>query len=165
MHQPKKFGIIGINPSTITKWNFANDDWSCCKATNDLMLGEKLATRIETKDGSFVFDFEGVYDKLVPQKKIRYKVTDGRSVSTLFEDLNGKTKVTNVFDAESCNPADIQRAGWQANLDNFKKYTENNQPIIPSHKSYGFFIYTFLHQINFGYIYSIFPFTSFKILG
>lgn len=111
-------------PEHITKWNFADDSWHCPSATNDLRVGGKYSARMEAKDKSFGFDFEAVYDEIVAQKKITYTMTDGRKATTLFEDQNGKTKVITTFDAESENSVDMQRDGWQAILDNFKKYTE-----------------------------------------
>ena len=111
-------------PEHITKWNFASDDWHCPSAENDLRPGGRYKTRMEAKDGSFGFDFEATYDEVINQKKIVYTLDDGRKVDTDFESLDGKTKVTTVFDAESENSVDMQRDGWQAILNNFKKYTE-----------------------------------------
>ena len=113
-------------PEHITKWNFASDDWHCPKAENDLRVGGKLKSRMEAKDGSFGFDFEAIYDEVINHKKISYNLTDGRQVITVFENQNGKTKVTTTFDAETQNSIELQRNGWQAILDNFKKYVESN---------------------------------------
>jgi uncharacterized protein YndB with AHSA1/START domain len=113
-------------PEHITKWNFASDDWHCPKAENDLRVGGKLKSRMEAKDGSFGFDFEAIYDEVINHKKISYNLTDGRQVITAFENQNGKTKVTTTFDAETQNSIELQRNGWQAILDNFKKYVESN---------------------------------------
>lgn len=71
---------------------------------------------METKDGSFGFDFEAIYDEVIDQKKITYTMSDGRQATTDFEHRDNKTKVTTTFDAENENPADIQREGWQAIL-------------------------------------------------
>ena len=113
-------------PEHITKWNFASDDWHCPKAENDLRVGGKLKSRMEAKDGSFGFDFEAIYDEVINHKKISYNLTDGRQVITVFENQNGKTTVTTTFDAETQNSVELQRNGWQAILDNFKKYVESN---------------------------------------
>ncbi len=110
----------------ITQWNFASDDWCCPSAENDLRVGGKLQSRMEAKDGSFGFDFEGTYTQVVPQKKIAYTLEDGRCVTTQFEDNGNKTKITTTFDAESENPIEMQKGGWQAILNNFKKHTEEN---------------------------------------
>ena len=113
-------------PKHITNWNFASDDWHCPNAENCLRLGGKLKSRMEAKDGSFGFDFEGIYDEVIDHKKIAFTMTDGRQVVTHFENQKGKTKVSTTFDAENENPVELQRNGWQAILDNFKKYVESN---------------------------------------
>lgn len=123
---PDKVWESWNKPEHITKWNYAADDWHCPKAENDLRPGGRLRSRMEAKDGSFGFDFEAVYDEIVDQKKISYTMLDGRQATTHFEDLGGDTKVTTTFDAESENPVEMQKGGWQAILDNFKKYTEAN---------------------------------------
>lgn len=112
------------DPEHITKWNFASDDWHCPSAENDLRAGGKYNARMEAKDGSFGFDFEAIYDEVIDQKRITYTIADGRQVITDFENTGVKTKVTTTFDAESENPVEMQRDGWQAILNNFKKYAE-----------------------------------------
>jgi len=114
------------SPEHITKWNFASDDWHCPNAENDLRVGGKLKSRMEAKDGSFGFDFEADYDDVIEHEKIAYKLNDGREVETLFENLDDKIKITTTFDAETQNPVEMQKAGWQSILDNFKKYVETN---------------------------------------
>lgn len=120
----KKVWDYWTEPQHITKWNFASDDWHCPSAKNDLKNGGKFSSRMEAKDGSFGFDFEGVYDDVVDQKKISYTMDDGRNATTRFEDLGGKTKITTVFDAETQNPEEMQKEGWQAIISNFKKHVE-----------------------------------------
>lgn len=112
------------DPKHITKWNFASEDWQCPNASNDLRVGGKYSARMEAKDGSFGFDFEAIYDEVIDQKKISYTMSDGRNATTKFEDLGSKTKVTTVFEAEKENPEEMQKQGWQAILNNFKKYVE-----------------------------------------
>ena len=113
-------------PEHITKWSFAIDTWHCPSAKNDLRVGGKLQSRMEAKDGSFGFDFEGTYNEVVDQKRIVYTIADGRRVETDFTDVAGKTKIATIFEAESQNPVEMQQGGWQAILDNFKKYAEAN---------------------------------------
>lgn len=115
------------NPEDIKNWNFASDDWCCPRASNDLKVGGKYMARMEAKDGSFGFDFVAIYDEVVDQKKMAYTMEDGRKVTTTFQDLGGKTKITTVFDAEKINPEEMQRQGWQAILNNFKKYVESKR--------------------------------------
>lgn len=112
-------------PDHIIKWNFASDDWCCPLAQNDLVVGGKYNARMEAKDGSFGFDFEAVYDEIIEHEKIAYTLADGRKVTTTFKKLNGTTKVSTTFEAESENPIEMQRDGWQSILNNFKKYVES----------------------------------------
>jgi uncharacterized protein YndB with AHSA1/START domain len=111
-------------PEHITKWNFASDDWHCPRASNDLRAGGKFNTRMEAKDGSFGFDFEGVYDEVIHHRRIAYTIADGRKVVTTFENQNGKTKVITIFEAETENAIELQQQGWQAILNNFARYAE-----------------------------------------
>jgi len=111
-------------PEHITQWNFATDEWRCPKAENDLRVGGKLKSRMEAKDGSMGFDFEATYDEVVDQKRITYTMTDGRKATTTFEEMDGKTKITTTFDAEQSNSIEMQKDGWQAIINNFKKYVE-----------------------------------------
>lgn len=111
-------------PADITQWCNASDDWHAPKAENDLRPGGSFSTRMEAKDGSFGFDFGGVYDEVETNKLISYSMSDGRKVKISFEGNGNETKVLETFDAETQNPVDMQRDGWQAILNNFKKYTE-----------------------------------------
>ncbi len=120
----KKVWSRWTEPQHITKWNFAAPEWHCPAATNDLKAGGKYSARMEAKDGSFGFDFEGTYEEVVAQKKLVYALADGRRVSTTFEAQGDSTKVITVFDAEKQNPEEMQKDGWQAILNNFKRYAE-----------------------------------------
>lgn len=111
-------------PAHITRWNFASDDWHCPRAANDLRAGGNMNVRMEAKDGSFGFDFEALYDEVVPHKRIAYTMADGRRATTDFVAEGTGTLVTTTFDAETENPIEMQREGWQAILNNFKRYTE-----------------------------------------
>lgn len=122
----KKVWDYYTDPEHLKKWNFASDDWYCPKAENDLRVGGKLSSRMEAKDGSFGFDFEGIYNEIITYKKITYTIPDGRMVTIHFEKHGDNTKVLTTFDVESENPVEMQKAGWQAILYNFKHYTENN---------------------------------------
>ena len=111
-------------PKHIKKWNNASEDWHTTVAENDLRAGGKFISRMEAKDGSFGFDFGGVYDEVKLYEVITYTLGDERKVRIDFVDLNNKTEVTEVFEAESTNSMEMQQEGWQAILDNFKRYTE-----------------------------------------
>lgn len=112
------------NPEHITQRTFASDDWHAPSATNDLRKGGRFTTRMEAKDGSFGFDFGGVYTNVNGKETIEYTMDDGRKVSVKFEDLGDSTKVTETFDAETQNSEEMQRSGRQSILDNFKRYVE-----------------------------------------
>lgn len=112
-------------PSHITQWAFASDDWHAPRAENDLRVGGKFLTRMEAKDGSFGFDFGGEYTDVVENKLIGYIMGDGREVRTEFAPAGNGTKIVSVFDAEDQNPVEMQKAGWQMILNNFKKHVEN----------------------------------------
>jgi uncharacterized protein YndB with AHSA1/START domain len=122
--EPRKVWDRWTKPEHITKWNFASDDWRCPRASNDFRVGGKYSARMEAKDGSFGFDFEAVYDEIVDGKTITYTMLDGRKATTTFEGSDSSTKVKTVFDAEGSNSVDMQKQGWQAILNNFKKYAE-----------------------------------------
>ena len=115
---------LWTRPEHITKWNQASDDWHSPRAENDLKVGGHFLTRMEAKDGSMGFDFSGVYDEIVDHKKISYTMNDGRKVENMFIEQEGKTKIIITFDAEKENPLEMQRDGWQAILNSFKKYAE-----------------------------------------
>lgn len=113
-------------PEHIKKWAFASDDWHVPASENDLRTGGKFSTTMAAKDGSFSFDFGGVYTQVKEHKLIEYTLGDERKVSILFSSIGDATKVVETFEAEDSNPVEMQQSGWQAILDNFKKYTEAN---------------------------------------
>jgi uncharacterized protein YndB with AHSA1/START domain len=113
-------------PAHIKQWCAASDDWHAPAAENDLRAGGEFSTTMAAKDGSFSFDFGGVYDTVTPHQYIAYTLGDGRKVAITFSNEGGATKVVETFDPESINPREMQQGGWQAIIDNFKKYTEAN---------------------------------------
>ncbi|MVZ62070.1 SRPBCC family protein [Sphingobacterium humi] len=113
------------NPEDITQWNQASPDWHCPSSENDLRVGGTFKNKMAAKDGSFAFDFEGTYTAVAPQQSLSYVLGDERTATVNFEDKNGKTQIDVDFDAESTNPEDMQRDGWQAILNSFKQYVEN----------------------------------------
>ena len=113
-------------PEHITQWNNASDDWHTPWAKADLREGGSFSARMEAKDGSMGFEFGGVYDVLRNNEYIEYTLGDGRKVKVNFTPGGNTTKVVESFEAESSNPIEMQKGGWQAILDNFKKYTEAN---------------------------------------
>lgn len=126
IHAPiEKVWEYWTDPKHVTQWNHASDDWHSPKAENDLREGGSFVYRMEAKDESFGFDFGGTYTKIHEHKQIDFTMDDGRKVSTHFEEKDGKTHITESFDPESENSREMQQAGWQSILDNFKKYVQN----------------------------------------
>lgn len=113
------------NPEHITQWAFASDDWEAPSAENDLRVGGVFKTHMQAKDGSAGFDFSGTYTSLEEHRLIEYIMSDSRKVRIEFRGTSEGVEVTETFDPERENPAEFQRDGWQAILDNFKKYTES----------------------------------------
>lgn len=114
-------------PEHITEWAFASDDWESPYADNELREGGRYVTRMSAKDGSATFDVTGVYKLVTPKTKIESVMDDGRTVSVEFEELaDGAVKVMEEFEMESENSEELQRSGWQAILDNFKKHVEGH---------------------------------------
>jgi uncharacterized protein YndB with AHSA1/START domain len=112
------------NPDDIKQWNAAQDDWHTTRSTVDLREGGKFSSRMEAKDGSQGFDFEGSFTRIVPNKTIAYRMSDGREVIVEFAERAGGVHVSETFDPESENTPELQRQGWQAILDNFKRHVE-----------------------------------------
>jgi uncharacterized protein YndB with AHSA1/START domain len=112
------------NPDHIMEWNHASDDWHCPAATNNLTIGGTFSFTMSANDDSVSFDFEGTYTDIVENERIEYDIIDNRHVSITFEEEDDKVRITEVFDAESENSTEMQQAGWQVILDNFRDYTE-----------------------------------------
>lgn len=122
----KKVWEYWTKPEHITQWNSASPDWHSPTATNDLRAGGSFSCRMEAKDGSMGFDFGGVYDQVTLHEQIAYTMGDGRKVDIRFSSEGDATKVVETFEAEATNSLEMQQGGWQAIMDNFKKYTEAN---------------------------------------
>ncbi|MBL7842787.1 MAG: SRPBCC family protein [Cyclobacteriaceae bacterium] len=134
VHAPvEKVWKLWTGPEHIMQWNNASDDWHTPHATNDLRVGGKFLSHMAAKDSSMSFDFEGTYSKVEPHKAIEYTISDGRKVKTTFATEHKGTSVETVFEAESTHSIDMQQAGWQAILDNFKKYAESKTMLEKLH--------------------------------
>ena len=121
----EKVWAAWTEPAHITQWNFADPSWCCPSASSDLREGGSYTARMEARDGSFGFDFEGTFHKVDPGREIGLTLGDGRRADTTFAPEKGGIRVTTVFDAEATNPVDMQRGGWQAILNNFKTHAES----------------------------------------
>ncbi len=113
------------NPADIRQWNSAHPDWHCPASENDLREGGRFKNRMEAKDGSMGFDFEGIYDTVDIHREISYTMPDGRQATTIFTPSEDQTHVATSFDPEGLNDPEFQKQGWQAILDNFVNYAEN----------------------------------------
>jgi uncharacterized protein YndB with AHSA1/START domain len=112
-------------PAHIMNWNFASSDWCCPSVINDLRPNGEFNWRMEAKDGSIGFDFIGTYNQIKENELITYKMSDDRNVEIKFSASENGVKLTETFEAEGTNADELQRAGWQAILENFKKYVES----------------------------------------
>ena len=111
--------------AAIVVWNHASDDWHCPAASGDLRVGGAFSQTLAAKDGSMSFDMTGVYTEVEPGARLAYTLADGRCVEVTLTSLHeGRTRVTETFDPESTHPVEMQRAGWQAILDNYRAYTD-----------------------------------------
>lgn len=122
----EKVWSLWTSPQHITKWNFASPDWHSPEAVNDLKPGGKFKYRMEAKDGSTGFDFEGQYEEVTQNKLIRYRMSDGREAEVVFKPVDNATFIEETFDPETQNSVEVQRDGWQAILENFRAYAERN---------------------------------------
>jgi uncharacterized protein YndB with AHSA1/START domain len=111
-------------PEHIIKWNTPSEDWHTPRAENDVRVGGSFLSRMEAKDGSMGFDFGGVYDVVRNNEYMEYTIGDGRKVRVNFTGKGNTTEIVESFEAEDIHSIDMQKGGWQAILDSFKKYTE-----------------------------------------
>jgi uncharacterized protein YndB with AHSA1/START domain len=121
---PKTVWGAWNSPADIEQWNTASDDWHTPRASVDLREGGKFSVRMEAKDGSAGFDFEGTYTRVEPQRRIEDVMSDGRAVSVEFTPQAKGVLVRETFDAETQNSPELQRQGWQAILDSFARHAE-----------------------------------------
>ncbi len=119
-----KVWAFWTNEEHVKNWNFAISDWHCPNATNVLVVGGEFHYTMSAKDNSMSFDFWGTYEKIEIEKIIEILLGDGRKMKVTFASSEAGTIVTEEFEPEQENPAEMQRAGWQMILDNFKNYVE-----------------------------------------
>jgi uncharacterized protein YndB with AHSA1/START domain len=132
VHAPvERVWQVWTDPFHIKRWNNASTDWFTPYAENDLREGGSFISRMEARDGSSGFDFTGTYDIVEPHRLIEYTMDDGRRVRVEFTADGNRTRISETFEAESSNPEDLQREGWQAILDNFKYHAEKNPRLEP----------------------------------
>jgi len=117
-----------VNPSHIVNWYFASDDWCCPNAELDCRVGGTFSIRMEAKDQSFGFDFNGTFTAVEQEKQLQYILEDGRHVELNLTPTAEGTHIDWKFEPETQNPEDLQQQGWQAVLTHFKAYLE--QPVV-----------------------------------
>jgi len=110
-------------PADIKQWNAASDDWHTTSSIVDLREGGSFSSRMEAKDGSMGFDFGGTYTKIIEHKRIECSFGDRTLAVEFHTDADG-VHILETFDAEPTHSEEQQRQGWQAILDNFRKYVE-----------------------------------------
>jgi uncharacterized protein YndB with AHSA1/START domain len=131
----EKVWACWTEPRHITQWNHASPDWHSPRAENDLQPGGSFRYRMEARDGSMGFDFEGTYIRVEPRQQLDFQLGDGRKVSVSFREQNAKTTITETFEAENTHALEMQQQGWQAILNNFKGYVESADSIETLHFS------------------------------
>jgi uncharacterized protein YndB with AHSA1/START domain len=114
-----------VTPDDIKNWNYALDDWYCPSAEINLEVGGKFSYRMEAKDGSIGFDFEGEFTAVNPNKAIHFKLEDNREIMVEFIETENGVMVIETFETEDENTAEQQRQGWLSILNNFKKHIES----------------------------------------
>lgn len=121
----QKAWILWTTPVHITKWNSASDDWHTPSASIYLKEGGRFSYRMEARDGSEGFDFEGTFTQIKEFQLIRFRLSDERMVSVYFTEAGQKTLISEDFEAEDMNPHELQQQGWQAILSRFRQYAES----------------------------------------
>jgi uncharacterized protein YndB with AHSA1/START domain len=113
-------------PSSIQQWCHASDDWGVGEATNDMRVGGRFTTEMKALDGSTSFVFGGTYTAVTMPTSYAYTMDgeDARKVVVTLAESDAGVVVTEQFEPETENPRDMQQQGWQAILENFKKFVE-----------------------------------------
>ncbi|MBV1841523.1 SRPBCC domain-containing protein [Photobacterium ganghwense] len=115
------------SPDCIVEWNAASADWHTTQSEVDLSVGGRFRHRMEAKDGSMGFDFEGTFTLISAPERLGYVMDDGRKVAVTFQADGEATTVTETFDAESTHTFEQQRDGWHSILMNFKRFVEGGK--------------------------------------
>ena len=119
------------SPEDIVQWNAASDDWHTTESSADLRVGGRFSSRMEAKDGSFGFDFEGIYTNVVPNSLLEYTF-GGRKGRVEFNEGEAGVTVRVSFDSEETHSIEQQRQGWQAILNRFQRHVEGANGIAGS---------------------------------
>ena len=111
-------------PEHITRWYAASDDWHTPRATNEVKVGGGFNFRMEARNKSAGFDFQGSYTLVSPRENLHCLLGDGRHLDIRFLAEGNRIRIVEEFDTETTNSVEHQRKGWQAILDSFKRYVE-----------------------------------------
>lgn len=118
----EKVWELWTEPKHIVNWNNASDDWFTRWAENDLRTGGSFSSRMEARDGSMGFEFQGEYTNVIQYQVIESVLGDGRKVKIEFWPDGNQTRILESFEAEDTHSLEMQQQGWQAIMDNFKRY-------------------------------------------
>jgi len=110
----------------VKHWSFASDDWAAEGIENNVVPGGKFSARNYAKDGSMEFVLTWTYSEVQPLRYLAYTMEDGRKVTVTLSETDRGTQLDQAFEPESENPEEMQREGWQAYLNNFKKFVESS---------------------------------------
>jgi len=124
---PEQAWAAFTDADAITQWNFASPEWCCPSANVDLRVGGRHLARMEAKDGSMGFDFEGIYEEVNAPFALTLRLADGRVSQTSFDADASGTRVRTVFDADATHSVEMQKDGWQAILDNYAAYVAQQE--------------------------------------
>jgi uncharacterized protein YndB with AHSA1/START domain len=120
----EKVWQLWTSPEDIMQWNNLSAEWHVPKAENDLHKGGKFLFVMGLKDGSFSFDFTGVYDEIKPHELIAYTLNDHRIAAITFSGSN-PVMITEDFEPNTTDDLEMQRGFCTAVLQSFKKYAES----------------------------------------
>lgn len=113
-------------PTDIMQWNFASADWYCPRAELDLQVGGHFNYRMEARDGSFGFDFQGEFSHIMLYQCIQFKLADDRQVTVEFRESEQGVHLCETFAAEDQHSAQQQQQGWLSILQNFARHVERS---------------------------------------
>ena len=121
----EKIWQLWTSPADIMQWNNLSADWHTTHVENDLRAGGRFLFAMGLKDGSFSFNFEGTYTKVVLHELITYTLDDGRKSINIFSN-GAPVKITETFEPQNAEPPEVQLAYCQAVLTSFKNYAEQS---------------------------------------
>ena len=108
------------DPKHIVKWMFAQD-WESPFAETDVRQGGAFRIGMRPADHSDEgFTMDGIYREVIKPERIVQELSDGRLLTTRFEDQGGKTKLT--LSVEMALSEEQERTGYTQILESFAKH-------------------------------------------